>query len=57
MRASLPSVVDALHRRRADTIGDGVIADYVALDWLEWHGGTLRLTTVGHNICAQIRQS
>jgi len=55
LRASLPEVVDALRRRRADLIGDSVIAEYVALDWLEWHGGTLRLTVVGQNLCAGAR--
>lgn len=56
LHASFQTVVDALHRRRADTIGDGVIADYVALNWLEWHGGALRLTESGSNIYAQIQQ-
>jgi len=31
-----------------------VIADYVALDWLEWQGGGLRLTVTGRNVCNQV---
>jgi len=33
-----------LNGRQADQVDDGFIADYLALDWLEWNGGTLRLT-------------
>ena len=55
LRQSLLATVDLLHRRRADLIGDDAIGDYVDLDWLEWNGGTLRLTVVGHNICTQMR--
>jgi hypothetical protein len=42
--------VDLLHRRRASEIPDG----YVALNWLEWHGGGLRLTITGSNVCRQL---
>jgi len=55
LRASFLSAVDMLYRRRADLIGDGVIEDYVALHWLEWNGGALRLTVTGQNICDQIK--
>lgn len=54
LRSSLPEVAAKLHRRQADSIGDGIIADMVALDWLEWHGGSLRLTITGRNVCAGI---
>jgi hypothetical protein len=47
--------VDLLHRRRADLIGDGTISDYVALHWLEWNGGGLRLTATGRNVCDQLK--
>jgi len=49
------TTVDSLHRRRADLISEGFIADYVALHWLEWNGGALRLTVSGDNICEQMR--
>jgi hypothetical protein len=55
LRAALPSTVDLLYRRRADLIGDSAIGDYVALHWLEWNGGALRLTVTGRNICDQIK--
>lgn len=55
LRDSLLATVDLLHRRRADLIGDGTIGDYVALHWLEWNGGSLRLTVVGKNVCDQVR--
>lgn len=49
------STVDSLQRRRADLVSEGFIADYVALNWLEWNGGALRLTVTGTNMCAQMR--
>jgi len=54
LRDSLPPTVDLLKQRKADQVGDGFIADYLALDWLEWNGGTLRLTVIGTNICHQV---
>ncbi|MEY8879378.1 MAG: hypothetical protein AB9M60_22905 [Leptothrix sp. (in: b-proteobacteria)] len=54
MRASLSTTVDCLKRRRADLIDIGLIEDYVHQQWLEWHGGTLRLTVTGRNVCAQL---
>lgn len=54
LRASLLSTVDLLKRRRAAEIGDDIIDDYVALNWLEWNGGNLRLTVTGENICRQL---
>jgi len=41
---------DALQRRQASEIPESLIERLVELDWLEWHGGTLRLTTTGENI-------
>ncbi|WP_428420836.1 hypothetical protein [Methylibium sp.] len=54
LRDGLRQTVDHLKQRRADLIDAGVIADYVALNWLEWHGGSLRLTIVGGNVCKQM---
>jgi hypothetical protein len=54
LREGLPEVVKHLKERRADLIAEGFIDDYVALDWLEWRGGGLQVTTVGRNICEQI---
>lgn len=55
LRLELPATVDLLHKLRADLIPEGVIEEYVALHWLEWNGGSLRLTATGTNVCAQIR--
>jgi len=45
--------VDLLKRCRACDIAEGYVEDYVALQWLEWNGGALRLTITGENICRQ----
>ena len=51
LRDELLATVDLLKRRRAAEIDEGQIEEYVALHWLEWHGGSLRLTTTGENVC------
>jgi len=55
LRDSLLPTVELLGRRHASEVGDGLIADYLELDWLEWYGGTLRLTVTGRNVCDQLR--
>ncbi|MBV8501921.1 MAG: hypothetical protein JO006_09400 [Paucibacter sp.] len=42
--------MDALERRQANEIPEATIDRFIELDWLEWYGGTLRLTTTGQNI-------
>ena len=54
LRDGFLHTVDLLKQRRADQIGEVEIADYVALDWLEWNGGGLRLTTIGSNLCRHL---
>jgi len=51
---ALLATVDLLKQRRAAHIAEGYIEGYVALDWLEWNGGSLRLTAVGENVCKQL---
>ncbi|RUR66654.1 hypothetical protein EJP67_06210 [Variovorax guangxiensis] len=53
LRRSLPATVELLQSRQADRIDDADIDAYVSLNWLEWHGGGLRLTITGRNVCAQ----
>jgi hypothetical protein len=53
LRQALPATVNLLKQRQADQIADADIEAYVALNWLEWHGGGLRLTITGRNVCAQ----
>ena len=54
LRQALPATVDLLTQRQADRIDDKDIDAYVKLNWLEWHGGGLRLTITGRNVCAQM---
>ena len=53
LRQALPATVELLKQRQADRISDADIEAYVQLNWLEWHGGGLRLTITGRNVCAQ----
>ncbi len=53
LRESFSAAVDSLYHRHAADIPELDIDDYVSLDWLEWNGGNLRLTTVGENVCRQ----
>jgi hypothetical protein len=54
LRDSLLSSIDLLYRRRAAEVGDRFIDGYIALNWLEWSGGALRLTTTGENVRRQL---
>lgn len=54
LREALLSTVDLLKRRRAAEIDTAYIDNYVELNWLEWNGGGLRLTTTGDNVCKQL---
>jgi len=54
LRQGLPAAVELLRTRQASLIGAGEIDEYVALNWLEWHGGSLRLTVTGSNVCSQL---
>lgn len=56
LRTKLPEVAQLIKTRRADLIPPHDIAQYLTLDWLEWHGGSLRLTQVGRNVCDQSRE-
>ena len=51
---ALLDTVSLLQHRRAAEIGEGYIDEYVALNWLEWNGGTLRLTVTGHALRLRI---
>ena len=55
LRQALPAAVELLRTRQAGLIAPREIEDYIALNWLEWHGGTLRLTVTGSNVCSQSR--
>ena len=55
LRAELLIAADALQRRRADLVSEELISAFVALYWMEWNGGSLRLTQTGKNVCDQMR--
>ncbi len=54
LRQALPATVGHLQQHQAGRIDDNDIEAYVQLNWLEWHGGGLRLTITGRNVCAQV---
>ena len=54
LRDALLVTVSLLKRRRAAEIASVDIDDYVSLNWLEWQGGSLKLTITGENICKQL---
>ncbi|HEY9029289.1 MAG TPA: hypothetical protein VIP05_33695 [Burkholderiaceae bacterium] len=53
LRQALPAAVELLRTRQAGLISAAEIEEFVALNWLEWHGGTLKLTVTGANVCSQ----
>lgn len=53
LRRALPATVELLQSRQADRIDENDIEGFVSLNWLEWHGGGLRLTITGRNVVAQ----
>lgn len=55
LRNALPATVELLKRHRASDIAESDIDDYVNLNWLEWDGGSLKLTVTGDNVCKQMR--
>ena len=52
LKRALPATVELLQSRQADRIDDRDIDAYVDLNWLEWHGGGLRLTITGRKVGA-----
>ena len=57
LRLALPAAAELLRTRQAGLIASGDIDAFVALNWLEWDGGTLRLTITGSNVCSQQNQT
>lgn len=55
LRDELLATVSLLKQRRAAEIAEGYVDDYIALHWMEWHGGSLRLTTTGENLCKHLK--
>jgi hypothetical protein len=55
LRQALPAAAELLRSRQAGLIAAREIEEFVALNWLEWHGGSLRLTVTGSNVVSQSR--
>ncbi len=55
LRRALPVAVEWLRTRQASQIVAEDLEEFIALNWLEWHGGSLRLTVTGSNVCSQLR--
>ncbi|MEP6505231.1 MAG: hypothetical protein ABJD97_17985 [Betaproteobacteria bacterium] len=54
---SLLATVDLLSRRRAGEIPEKTIDHFVAIRWLEWKGGALRLTEAGEGVLVKVQAS
>jgi hypothetical protein len=54
LQDSLLATVDALSRRRACDIPEKTIDHFVALRWLQWNGGSLRLTESGEAMLVKV---
>jgi hypothetical protein len=52
---SFLAAADALSMRRAGDIPEHIIDKLVALRWLEWSGGRLRLTNVGEIVLMKVQ--
>ena len=57
LQEALLVTVDALSRRRACDIPEQTIDRFVALGWLQWNGGTLRLTAAGEEMLVKVQAS
>ena len=57
LQESLLTTVDALTRRRACDIPEKTIDQLVALGWLQWNGGSLRLTEAGETMVVKVQSA
>jgi hypothetical protein len=55
LRQALPAAAELLRTRQAGLIAAREIEEFISLNWLEWHGGSLKLTVTGSNIVSQSR--
>jgi hypothetical protein len=54
LKAEFLAHVQLLKQRRCSDIADGYVDGYVALNWMEWNGGSLQLTVTGDNVRRQL---
>ena len=55
LRQALPAAAELLRTRQAGLIAAKEIEEFISLNWLEWHGGSLKLTVTGSNVVSQSR--
>ena len=55
LHESLLVTVDLLSRRRACDIPEQTIDRFVAMRWLQWNGGSLRLTEAGEVMVVKVQ--
>jgi hypothetical protein len=55
LRQALPAAAELLRTRQAGLIAAREIEEFIALNWLEWQGGALKLTVTGSNVVSQSR--
>ena len=46
--------IERLRRCHASEIPEDYIDDYLAMSWLQWNGGALKLTELGENVRLQL---
>jgi hypothetical protein len=54
LKAEFLGHVQLLKQRRCADIAEGYVDAYVALNWMEWNGGSLQLTVTGDNVRRQL---
>lgn len=57
LQEALLTTVDALTRRRACDIPEQTIDQLVAFGWLQWKGGSLRLTEAGETMVVKVQSA
>ena len=57
LQQALLTTVDALMRRRACDVPEQTIEQLISLRWLQWNGGSLRLTEAGETMVVKVQSA
>ena len=57
LQQALLTTVDALMRRRACDVSEQTIEQLISLRWLQWSGGSLRLTEAGETMVVKVQSA
>ncbi len=55
LQQALLTTVDALMRRRACDVPEQTIDQLISLRWMQWSGGSLRLTEAGETMVVKVQ--